>query len=56
MARKRHKDRSCKDFLEDFLMLRESDVWSCLPTKTKKGILTLLDECRGIDIDKKLPG
>lgn len=46
MEQERHKDHPRKDFFEDFMALRNSDYWPCLPPKTQKDILSLLAEHR----------
>lgn len=50
MDQERHYEHSGKDFFEDFRVLRNSDLWPCLPQKTQQGILTLLGEDLSKDI------
>lgn len=53
MEYRRHTDCSRKGFLEDFMLLRDSDFWTYLKPKTKQGILNLLDQYRETDIQGK---
>jgi len=46
MRQDRHVNNRGKDFLEDFRALLKSDLWQCLPQKTREEILVLLAEYR----------
>jgi hypothetical protein len=57
MEQTRHKDYCRRtNYLEEFILLRDSDFWSCLPSKTRKGILILLDEYRDNKIEDNQAG
>lgn len=52
MEQERHEYSSPKDFFEDFKLLRNSDYWPCLMSKTQKDILSLLDGHRYLNGDE----